>query len=153
MEELEDTLDVQDVEDLRELSKLREKTRNRGYQPSSSASSHAAFGSRQSTLSGGGRGNGSTEETRNSKLVVMTATVSDTGLVIRSVWRKTKMMCRHMSRVVLCRKQCTFSMRHLLSSHRCGSGVDERLCPFTQKKADIEVLGAALSGTFQVWSR
>ena len=61
VEELEDTLDVQDVEDLRELSesmyeglatikethtKLREKTRNRGHQPSSSASSHAAFGSR-----------------------------------------------------------------------------------------------------------
>ena len=50
VEELRDTLDVQDVEDLRELSesmyegratikethaKLREKTRNRGYQPSS----------------------------------------------------------------------------------------------------------------------
>ena len=62
VEELEDTLDVQDVEHLRELSeslyeglatikdthaKLREKTTNRGYQPSSSAaSSHAAFGSR-----------------------------------------------------------------------------------------------------------
>ena len=59
VEELEDTSDVQDVEDLRELSesmyeglatirethaKLREKTRNRGYQLSSSASSHAAFG-------------------------------------------------------------------------------------------------------------
>ena len=50
VEELRDTLDVQNVEDLRELSesmneglatnkethvKLREKTRNRGYQPSS----------------------------------------------------------------------------------------------------------------------
>ena len=50
VEELEDTLDVQDVEDLRELSestceglatvretdaKLRVKTRNRDYQPSS----------------------------------------------------------------------------------------------------------------------
>ena len=71
VEELEDTLDVQDVEDLRELSdsmyeglatikethaKLREKTRNRGYQPSSSASSHAAFGSRHASLSGTGRG-------------------------------------------------------------------------------------------------
>ena len=64
MEEVEDALNVQDVEDLRELSesmyeglvtirethaKLREKTRNRGYQPSSSASSHVAFGSRQSS--------------------------------------------------------------------------------------------------------
>ena len=71
VEELEDTLDVQDVEVLRELSesmyeglattrethaKLREKTRNRGYQPSSSASSHTAFGSRRSSLSGSGRG-------------------------------------------------------------------------------------------------
>ena len=61
VEELEDTLDVQDVEHLRELSeslyeglaaikdthaKLSDQTRNRGYQPSSSASSHAAFGSR-----------------------------------------------------------------------------------------------------------
>ena len=61
VEGLEDTSDVQDVEDLRELSesmyeglatikethaKLREKTRNRGYQPSSSASCHAALGSR-----------------------------------------------------------------------------------------------------------
>ena len=70
-EELEDTLDVQDAEDLRELSvsmyeglatikethaKLREKTRNRGYQPSSPASSHAAFGSRHAFLSGAGRG-------------------------------------------------------------------------------------------------
>ena len=35
---------------------LREKTRNCGYQPSSSASSHAAFGSRQSSLSSSGRG-------------------------------------------------------------------------------------------------
>ena len=75
VEELEDALDVQDVEDLRELSKsmygelatirethakLREKTRNRGYQPSSSASSHTAFGSRQSSLSGGGQGKGKT---------------------------------------------------------------------------------------------
>ena len=76
VEELEDTLDAQDVEDLRELSqspcttdsspfrethaKLRDKTRNRGYQPSSSASSRAAFGSRQSSLSGGGRGKGKT---------------------------------------------------------------------------------------------
>ena len=70
VEELEDTLDVQNVEDLRHHSesmyerlatidetraKLREKTRNRGYQPSSTASSHAAFGSRQSSLSGSGR--------------------------------------------------------------------------------------------------
>ena len=61
VEELEDTLGVQDVEDVRELSEsmseglatitethahLREKTRNRGYQPSSSASSHASFGKR-----------------------------------------------------------------------------------------------------------
>ena len=75
LEELEDTSDVQDVEDLRELSeamyeglatirgtlaKLREKTTNRGYQPSSSASSHAAFGTRQSSLSGSGRGKGKT---------------------------------------------------------------------------------------------
>ena len=73
VEELEDTSDVQDVEDLRELSesmyeglatirethaKLREKTMNRGYQPSSPASSYAAFGSRQSSLSGSGRGKG-----------------------------------------------------------------------------------------------
>ena len=58
------------MEDLRELSesiyeglaiirethaKLRETT-NRGYQPSSSASSHAAFGSRHASLSGTGRG-------------------------------------------------------------------------------------------------
>ena len=70
VEELEDTLGVQDVEDLRELSesmyeglatikethaKLREKTRNRGYQPSSSDSSRAAFGSRQSSMSGKGK--------------------------------------------------------------------------------------------------
>ena len=75
----------------------------------------------------------STEETRNSLLTVL-----DTGLVIRSVKRKTNMMRRHMSRVVLCRKQCMFtlshlsrapfrlrkaqrspSLRHLLQSHRC----------------------------------
>ena len=71
VEELEDTLDVQDVEDLRELSesmyeglatirethaKLREKTRNRGYQSSSSASSHADFGLRHASLSSIGRG-------------------------------------------------------------------------------------------------
>ena len=69
--ELGDTLDVQDVEDLRELSDLMyeglatikethatltEKTRNRGYQPSSSASCHAAFGSRHASLSGTGCG-------------------------------------------------------------------------------------------------
>ena len=41
-------------------AKLREKTRNRGDQPSSSASSHAAFGSRQSSVSGSGRGKGKT---------------------------------------------------------------------------------------------
>ena len=35
---------------------MREKTRNRGYQPSSSASSQTDFGSRQSSLSGSGRG-------------------------------------------------------------------------------------------------
>ena len=71
VEELEDTLDTNDVEDLRELSesmyeglatirethaKPREKMRNRGYQPSSSASSHAAFGSRQSSSTGSGHG-------------------------------------------------------------------------------------------------
>ena len=76
VEELEDTLNVQDVEDLRELSesmyeglasirethaKLREKTRNRGYQPSSFSYSRAAFGSRHASLSGTGRG---TEKTR-----------------------------------------------------------------------------------------
>ena len=75
VEELEDTLVVQDVQDLRELSesmheglatirethaKLREKTRNGGYQPSLSASSHAAFGSRKSSFSGSGRGKGKT---------------------------------------------------------------------------------------------
>ena len=37
--------------------KLREKTRSRRYQPSS-ASSHEAFGSRQSSMSGTGRGKG-----------------------------------------------------------------------------------------------
>ena len=37
---------------------MREKTRIRGYQPSSSASSHAAFGSRQSSVSCSGRGKG-----------------------------------------------------------------------------------------------
>ena len=71
-EELDDTLDVQYVEDIRELAesmykglatireahgKLREKTRSRRYQPSS-ASSHEAFGSRQSSMSGTGRGKG-----------------------------------------------------------------------------------------------
>ena len=71
VEELEYKVDVQDVEDVREFSesmyeglatvrkthaKLWEKTRNRGYQLSSSASSHAAFGSRQSSMSGTGRG-------------------------------------------------------------------------------------------------
>ena len=35
-------------------------TRNRGYQPSSSASSHATFGLRQSSSSGTGRGKGKT---------------------------------------------------------------------------------------------
>ena len=39
---------------------LREETRNRGYQPSSSASSHAAFGSRHASLSGNARGKGRT---------------------------------------------------------------------------------------------
>ena len=43
------------------------------------------------------------------------------------------------------------SMRHLLQSHRFWSGVDERLCPFTQK-AEIEVLDDALSRTFQICS-
>ena len=113
VEELEDTLDVQDVEDLRELSesmyeglatirethaKLRETTTNRGYQRSSSGSSHADFGSRQSSICSSGRGKG---------------TVSDTGLVIRSVRRKTNIMIKHMSRVVLCRKQCMFTLSHL----------------------------------------
>ena len=79
VEELEDTLGVQDVEDLRELSesmyeglatikethaRLREKTRNRGYQPSSSASSHAVFGSQHASLSGTGRGRGKTRPKR-----------------------------------------------------------------------------------------
>ena len=71
VEELEDTLDVQDVLVLQALSEfmyeglatirethamLREKTRNRGYQPSSSAFSHTTFGSRASSSSGTGRG-------------------------------------------------------------------------------------------------
>ena len=100
VEVLEDTLDAQDVEDLRELSesmceglatiretyaKLRENTRNRGYQPSSSASSHAAFGSRQSSLSGG-RGKGKMSPKGGSvQHDVLIATVLDTGLVIRFV--------------------------------------------------------------------
>ena len=73
VEELEDTSDVQDVEDLRELlesmyeglvsiretrATLREKTVNRGYKSSSSASSRAVFGSRQLSLSDNGCGKG-----------------------------------------------------------------------------------------------
>ena len=46
------------------VRQTQSKKWNRGYQPSSSASSYAASGSRQSSLSGGGRGR--TEETRNS---------------------------------------------------------------------------------------
>ena len=37
--------------------------------------------------------------------------------------------------------QSSWSTRHLLQSHRCWPGVDERLCPCTQK-AEIEVLSA-----------
>ena len=72
IEDLEDTVDVQDVEDLREVSEsmyeglatIREthakprETRNRGYQPSSSASARAAFASRHASLSGTGRWKG-----------------------------------------------------------------------------------------------
>ena len=95
VEELEDTLGVQDVEDLRELSEsmseglatitethaqLREKTRNRGYQPSSSASSHAAFG-KHAPLSGTGRGKGKTgpegESVHQKKLVTRFADSHD----------------------------------------------------------------------------
>ena len=47
-------------------TKLREKTKNRGYQPSSCASSHAAFGSRHASLSGSGRGKGKTRPKRGS---------------------------------------------------------------------------------------
>ena len=87
VEELEDTVDVQDVEDLRELSesmseglatikkthaKLMEKTRNRGYQPSSSASSHAAFGSRHAFSSGTGRGKRQDETKRRIRQSVVT---------------------------------------------------------------------------------
>ena len=96
VEELEDTLDVQDVEDLRELSKsmyeglatIRE-TRNRGDWPSSSASSRAAFGSRQSSMSGTGRGKGKTRleggSVHQKKLVSHCFDCNrflDTGLVI-----------------------------------------------------------------------
>ena len=74
VEEPEDTLKVQDLEDLRELSESmheglaticethKNEVENEAsrYQPSSSASSHAAFNSRQSSLRGSGRGKGKT---------------------------------------------------------------------------------------------
>ena len=123
VEELEDTLGVQDVEDLRKLSefmyegqatirekhaRLMEKARNRGYQPSSSASSHATFGSRQSSSSGTGHGKGGKRDlkegpliSRSSEHVALTATVLDTGLVIRFVRQKTNTMRRRTLRVVL----------------------------------------------------
>ena len=101
-------------------AKLRERTRNRGYQPSSSASSHETFDSRQSSLSCSGRGKGKTRPQGGSvqqkkvvTLFFLTATVSDTGPVIRSVRRKTNMMRRHMARVVLCKKQCMFTLSHV----------------------------------------
>ena len=60
VEELEDTLDCtgrgRSARTFRVHAKLREKTRKRGHQPSSSASCHSAFGSRQSSVSGSGRG-------------------------------------------------------------------------------------------------
>ena len=62
------------------------------------------------------RGKGKTRPKGGSvqqKKLVMTATVVDAGLVIRSVRRKTKMMRRHMSRVVPCKKQCTLILSHM----------------------------------------
>ena len=103
VEELEGTSDGQDVEDLRELAEsmyeglatirethamLREKTRNRGYQPSSSAS--------QSSLSGNGRGKVRTRpkggSVQQKKLVTrcFDCTVLDTGLVIRFACKRQK---------------------------------------------------------------
>ena len=94
-------------------AKLREKTRNRGYQPSSSASSHTAFGSRQSSLSGGGRGKGKVQQ---KKLVTRCCDCNLFGH--RSgdpdlSGKRQKMMRKHMLRVVFCRKQCMFVLSNL----------------------------------------
>ena len=128
VEELKDTLDVQDVEDLRELSeskyeglatikethaKLREKKRNRGYQPSSSASSHAAFGSRHA------RG--------KSKMRPKGGSVHHKNLVIRCLdcnpfghWSgdpicpaEKNTMRKHISPVAHRKKRCVFTLDHL----------------------------------------
>ena len=39
----------------------------------------------------------------------------------------------------------------LLQSYFCSTGVDERLCTFTQT-IKTEVLDSAVSGEFQIWS-
>ena len=135
-EQLEDTSDVQDVEDLRELSepmyeglatirethtKLREKTRNRGWQPSSSASSHAACGSRQSSLSGGGRGKGKTRPEGGS--VQQKKLVTRCGDCNRFGHWSGDPICpakdKHDAQAHVTRAQRSRGMRHLLQSHRC----------------------------------
>ena len=192
VEELEDILDVQDVEDLRELSesmneglptikekhaKLRENTGNRGYQPSSSASSHAAFGSRHASLSGTGREKGKTRPkggsvhqkklltrcfncnlfwTMSGDPIYLAKDKHDAQAHITSCNLKETVHVHPESLVtssisVEQELNGARACHTCLLSYRCWSGVDERLCPFTQK-AEIEVLDAALPRTLQVWS-
>ena len=91
---------------------------------------------RESSLSGAGRGKGKAKfkgslfNRRNSQLVVLTVTVFDTGLVTRSVRRKTQMMRRHMSGAVFCRKQCTFIVTSSISVEQelRGAGACDTCC-------------------------
>ena len=192
VEELEDTLDVQDVNRRRELSepmyeglarirqthaKLREKTRNRGYQPSSSASSHAAFGSRHASLTGTGRGKGKIRpeggSVHHKKLVTRCFDCNRFGHSSDDLICPAKDKHDAQTQFTSCNVKGTvhvqpesFVTSSLSVEHElrragacdtcCNRTVARQewmndLCPLTQK-ADIEVLDDALSRTLHAWS-
>ena len=189
VEELEDTLDVQDVEDLRASmyeglatikethAKLREQTRNRGYQPFSSASSHTAFGSRHASLSGTGRGKSKMRPKGGSfhrkKLVTRCFDCNRFGHwsgdpichakdkhdaqanITSCTWKETVHV--HPEPFVTSSIAVVQELR--------GAGACDTCCNRTVagqewmndyvhslKKVEIEVLGAALPRTFQIWT-
>ena len=109
---------------------------------------------------------------RNSSLVVLIATVLDTGLVTRSVRRKTKndaqahVTSRTLQGTVhVCPKSFVMSpisaAQELRRAGACDTCCDRTVAGqewmndfvHSLEKTEIDVLDAAASRTFQVWSR
>ena len=152
----------------------RERTSNHGYQPSLSASSHTTFDSRSASSSGSRQGNvkpklRACQSHKNSSLAVEYSFRTSIALVLPKIvllvrserLRQTsRLMCKRRRSIVsgIFPGQLYFernaiarswSFSHWLLSTSCWTGVDERLCTFTER-VEFETLVFALPKKSQI---